>query len=509
MKRQSMRNAYRDIRPDEETKERMLQNILSASSEISPAGKDEQTVRKNFGRILLIAAIIALMACTVATASELLKVPVKETAEFVSNDGSIEFFLDLNEEVYGELIPSVKVEPHFFTGEEAKQVATVLFGDAEFYEYEPYDLIEYSKDEIQEKLDRWNPYTSKEALRELYANEGKDDAYIEEAKEIVNSFISRYSAKLKEAPEDNPHTPSQWKLRNSIEYIYPEEEWEEKYSPESNQEVSAFLKYNGMDYYFRASQRNNETFRVNNINAGIGGAISPDGIDDLIYRAQLCRTPEPTEEQIAAVKSKAENWLSQMGMGSWMVDECFVETHGSGAYTEYYIHVNAVPVFNGIPAMRREQLFALRGREEGVTYYYYTDVEFEFSPNGDLINFSMYSPVDIVDSSYETESLSIETLLDIAKEHLITSSASNYSFIPGLYEGFVDVGCRITVTGLDYSLTRTTDVDDRKPFVYSLGVSLSGSVEYYNKENGEVIAYEENRILLVLDGADGSYVSRG
>ena len=95
MKRQSIRNAYRDIRPDEEAKERMLQNILSASSEISPAGKDEKTVRKNFGRILLIAAIIALMACTVATASELLKVPVKETAEFVSNDGSIEFYFDM------------------------------------------------------------------------------------------------------------------------------------------------------------------------------------------------------------------------------------------------------------------------------------------------------------------------------------------------------------------------------------------------------------------------------
>jgi hypothetical protein len=52
-------------------------------------------------------------------------------------------------------------------------------------------------------------------------------------------------------------------------------------------------------------------------------------------------------------------------------------------------------------------------------------------------------------------------------------------------------------------------VDDRKPFVYSLGVSLSGSVEYYDKDTGEVIDYEENRILLVLDGEDGSFVSRG
>ncbi len=508
MKRRSVQQAFDPVRPDEDAKDRMLQNILH-SSEIPLAGKDEKAVRKLFGRLILIAAIIAAMACTAVTASELLKVPVKETAAFTSNDGTIEFFLDLDEEVYGEIIPSVEVVPHFFTGEEAKRVATVLFGDADFFEEEPYNLIEYSKTEIQEKLDRWNQYASKDALRELYANEEKNDEYIENTMEIINSFISRYTAMLSTAPEDNPHVPCQWKLRNSIEYIYPEEQWEEKYSPESNEEVAAFLNYNGMLYYFRASQRNNETFRVNNINAGIGGEISPDGIDDLIYRAKLCRTPEPTEEQIAAVKSKAENWLSQMGMGSWMVDECFVETHGSREHTEYYIHVNAVPVFNGIPAMRREQLWALRGREEGVSYYYYTDVKFEFSPNGDLINFSMYSPVDIVDSSYDTESMSVEALLDIAKENLISSSASNYSIIPMLYEGNVDVGCRITVTGLDYSLTRTTDVDDRKPFVYSLGVSLSGSVEYYDKETGEVIDYEENRILLVIDGADGRFVGRG
>ena len=508
MKRRSVQRAYQNIRPDEEAKNRMLNNIL-LSSEIAPAGKDEQKMRSKLGKIILIAAIIALMACTVATASELLRIPVKETAAFTSSDGTIEFYLDIDEEISGEIIPSVKVEPHFFTGEEAKQVATVLFGDAEFYEDEPYDLIEYSKSEIREKIDRWNQYTSKEALQELYAKEEKNDEYIERTKELVNTFISKYVAMLNTAPEDNPHTPCQWKLRNSVEYIYPEEEWEERYSSESNEVVSAFLKYNGMPYYFRASHRNNETFRVNNINAGIGGEISPDGIDDLIYRAQLCRTPEPSEEQLAAVQLKAENWLSQMGMGSWLVDECYVESYGSGEHTEYYIHVNAVPVFNGIPAMRREQITALRGREEGVTYYYYTDVEFEFSPNGDLINFSMYSPVDIVDSGYETESMSIEALLDIAKENLISSSASNYSYIPGVYEGFVDVGCRITVTGLDYSLTRTTDVDDRKPFVYSLGVSLSGSVEYYDKDTGEVIDYEENRILLVLDGADGSFVSRG
>jgi hypothetical protein len=42
-----------------------------------------------------------------------------------------------------------------------------------------------------------------------------------------------------------------------------------------------------------------------------------------------------------------------------------------------------------------------------------------------------------------------------------------------------------------------------------LGASLSGSVEYYNKETGEVLDYEEDRILLVLDGMDGTFIGRG
>jgi hypothetical protein len=171
--------------------------------------------------------------------------------------------------------------------------------------------------------------------------------------------------------------------------------------------------------------------------------------------------------------------------------------------------VNAVPVFYGVPAIRREQITALRGREEGKTYYYYTDAQFTFAPNGELMTFSMRSPVDIVSTDYETETLSVEELLEIAKENLISSSASSYSYIPSAYEGMCEIGCKITVRDIDYSLTRMTDEDTRHPFIYSLGASLSGSIEYYDKATGEVLDYVEDRILLVLDGMDGTFISRG
>ena len=505
MKRRSVQRAFENIRPDEEAKDRMLRNILN-SSEIPPAGKGKTVKVRKVWRFVLVAVLMAMLVGTVVIAEDLLRVPVKESAAFVSNDGTIEFYLNIDDEVIGEAIPEVRVVPHFFTGEEAKHVATVLFGDAQFYEEEPYDLVQFSKGEIQEKLDRWRKYASEEALRDLFTNHADEPEYIWRALEVVNEFIAEYEAMYVSAPEEIVHKPCRWKLRNSIEYIYPEEKWESHYSNDSNEEVNVRVISDGVHYTFRASQRDNETFRVNNISALMGLDTSPYNIDQEIMYAELCRTAKPTEEQLVAVKAKAENWLSQMQLGSWQVDECYVESFADGEFTEYRICVNAVPVFYGVPAMRREQTGSLRGRGDGKTYYYYTDVNFEFAPNGELLHFHMYSPVDIVDSSYVDNTLSIDELMEIAKEKLIASSASNYGILPALSG---EIGCRITVRDVDYSLTRMTDEDTREPFVYSLGASLSGDVEFYNMVSGEIIEVEENRVLLVLDGMNGDIIGRG
>lgn len=505
MKRRSVQRAYEHIRPDDEARERMLQNILN-SSEIPPAKKGKTVKVRKVWRFVLVAVLMAMVVGTVVIAEDLLRVPVKESAAFVSNDGTIEFYLNIDDEVIGEAIPEVRVVPHFFTGEEAKHVATVLFENAEFYEDEAFNLVSFSKGEIQQKLERWRKHASEEALRDLFPNHADEPEYIWRALEVVNEFIAEYEERYENAPSEIVHTPCRWELRNSIEYIYPEEEWAEHYSNDSNQEVSVRTISDGVHYTFRASQRDNETFRVNNISALMGLDTSPYNIDQEIMYAELCRTAEPTEEQLEAAKVKAEYWLSQMRLGNWLIDECYVETHGTGEQTEYRICVNAVPVFYGIPAMRREQIGALRGREEGKTYYYYTDVNFEFAPNGELLYFHMYSPVDIVDSSYVENTLSIDELMEIAKEKLIASSASNYGILPALSN---EIGCRITVRDVDYSLTRMTDEDTREPFVYALGASLSGNVEFYNMITGQIIDVEENRVLLVLDAINGDIVGRG
>ena len=72
MKKQSVVNAYQNIRPDEESKDRMLRNIL-LSSEISPAGKDDTMKHKKM-RPMVLAALVALIAAMTVTvfASEII-----------------------------------------------------------------------------------------------------------------------------------------------------------------------------------------------------------------------------------------------------------------------------------------------------------------------------------------------------------------------------------------------------------------------------------------------------
>lgn len=59
MKKRSVQRAYQNIRPDEEAKARMLQNIL-LSSEIPPAGKDDTMKHKKMRPMMLVAVVIVI-----------------------------------------------------------------------------------------------------------------------------------------------------------------------------------------------------------------------------------------------------------------------------------------------------------------------------------------------------------------------------------------------------------------------------------------------------------------
>lgn len=87
MKRNSVHRAYLNIQPDEEAKNRMLNNIL-LSSEIPPAGKDEQKMRRKM-KPMVIAAIIALMVMLMGCAIIVMTVQDLKIGERTTGWGEI------------------------------------------------------------------------------------------------------------------------------------------------------------------------------------------------------------------------------------------------------------------------------------------------------------------------------------------------------------------------------------------------------------------------------------
>ena len=94
------------------------------------------------------------------------------------------------------------------------------------------------------------------------------------------------------------------------------------------------------------------------LNAYINPGNSPLSIDENIFRAQLTRTAPPTEEQIAAVQSKAMTMLQEMDLGEWEINRCYVRSLGETIF-EHVICIDAVPVINNVAAAQQPQMSSI------------------------------------------------------------------------------------------------------------------------------------------------------
>ena len=201
--------------------------------------------------------------------------------------------------------------------------------------------------------------------------------------------------------------------------------------------------------------------------------------------------------------------LAQMQLGEWLVDECYVETEKINEYTYYSIHINAVPVLNGTPALRKGQLANLRSDLLGAARLYYTDVQFEFSANGDLILFRMRSPLDVIgEATTAVSTLDIEEQFAIAEEYLSQKDFFEYSM--GLESTFdhqgEPIGGIVNITGLEYNLTRINGENPLESYYYVPGIKLTGTVKYYNLKTGEVYLERQDVTFAIIDAADGVVV---
>lgn len=172
MKRQSVQKAYQNIRPDEEARSRMLNNIL-LSSEISPAGKDEQKMRRKM-KPMVIAAIVSLMILLMGCAVLVMSLRDVKIGERTAN-GDIP-------NSHGNLVKEKDLTVDVISLHGFKDTPTYLAHQEWFEFYE-----EYSQNHVITKEENY------------YIPPEKYDAYIaynQELQDKIDEIAAKYDLKL-------------------------------------------------------------------------------------------------------------------------------------------------------------------------------------------------------------------------------------------------------------------------------------------------------------------------
>lgn len=421
---------------------------------------------------------------------------VSHTEMFSATDHSVDFEIDINAIIAERNMPVVEVTPHYITESEAKNIATILFGDTFFYEKDTL----LSRDEIQQCVSRWSLLTSVDTMRELFPT--ADDSNIEWHLDKIKENIETYTMAFESAPEENPHNPCDWTFKKDSHYSNPQD----KRHSNGNDSIQATTQVHNIPYVFSVSTRNGNDYKLNSIFA------YPREInmyDNAIYTAQLCRTSKPSNEKIEDIRLRAESMLEQMNIGQWNIDQCYLETNSKN---EHIVHVNAVPILNGVPALRLPQLDNLKSQEAFASNYYLTNASFSFSPNGDLLFFELQSPIDICAVINDNVSvLPFRELMNRVMEVLSHSDIYAYDFndiVDICKSESIDLGCSVSVKHLDYNLIRVKKPNTDNNYYYVPGYLLSGNIEFYDKATGDVFCNREDTILLAINAVDGSIINQ-
>lgn len=419
--------------------------------------------------------------------------------QFLSTDGKVHFNLDFNVSIPNSHLPVVEVTPHNLTEEDVERVAKVLFGEADFYEAEPLGEEVYSKSELQEKINRLLNYTG---------NVTGNSALFEQAKE---TFIKQWSVMLETAPTEIQHIPCTWEYRKSSYYYYSPEEYASLDVSQDNDELHVLVKSEEIPYLYTVSTRNKSDFKVNNIHVYIDDGPSPFEADRYIFQNMLCQTEKPTEQDLEALKKKAEDLLQKMELGLWKADECYIEVADHNQVPEYIVVVKAVPEFQGVSAARRPQFSSIKGEDIYASNYYLSDAEFRFSKNGDLLSFDMYSPIDtasVINSNVQI--MDFESIINRAKDQLSLSDREYYDRKNYMKSSEEELTCRVDISRADFGMVRVKAPNTDEHYYYVPGIIFHGGAVFIGEETG--IEYDtsstpgQTRILLILNVIDGSVV---
>ena len=434
------------------------------------------------------------------------EVSVQFVDEFKSTDGSVEFSFQIDQKINSTALPVVEVVPHYLTNDDVQRVAYALFGSADYYEREPVYAAEYSKSQLQEKIRFWSQYANQDAMEELYGAEVDWSNDVN----LVKQYIQKFTEMQEKASETNPHTICDWTFKKESSYF--------EINTTHNDIICSTVNVDNLQYSFTAVTRDSKDFKLNGFTAVLGEGIYIPTLENQIYEAMLCRTAEPTQDQIAAAKRKAQEILDRMALGDWSVVNAYVETEKLGEYIEYTIRVDAVPVLQDIPIVQGQMIHDLTSGNAYASNYYISSAYFQFAANGELVFFGMDSPIDVKAVINENvTTMPLDKLVEIAKTHLSLYDAKAEIGVPA---GFVDLYednykeelvCRVKVNELVYGLGRVKAKDTEDSYYYLPVVTLKGVVDYYGKDTGNHYMSSsdfgsEIRSLVWINAVDGTII---
>lgn len=427
---------------------------------------------------------------------------INQSKTFFSTDGTVEFKLDLSDTLTAANMPILEVVPHYLTGTDAKKIANALFGDNTFWEWQHWSDEVLSRSEIQEKIIRWSEFTSQEALDSLWGYPQVDSV------PVVKKFIEEYTMKLETAQDQNNKVPCEWEFKKAPYYLFSANE-AASYGDMENEDdmIKATVSVDGVPFTLQVGSRNKNDYKSNYIRAYID-SDSPLGIDRRYFTAQLCRTERPTPDQVEHTVLRAQQILDEMELGHWVVDRYEVVEHLYNDEAEYIIEVCAVPVLAGISTIYQAPISNLTEPDVYASNYQMSNVQFQFSPQGQLIYFSMDSPIDIEKTiNNNVAVISTDELLDLAETNLKHSSFSQYDVQMQTNPESKNIRCVVNIRKAKYALARIRVPDTDANYYYVPSLSLYGDAEFYNKTTDDFYFSYQDMTFLSLNAIDGTIIN--
>lgn len=429
---------------------------------------------------------------------ELSEVTYSHQDSFTNTEGTVCYSVALEEvPVLSGGYPVLQVKPHTITADEARQMAEAFFGDAEIYEYSN----RMSREEIETVILQIKQVLSnKEEIMET-------DVFAEENIALQEERLEQYEKAYALAVEGEEEVPCEWSFHPESYYdsLYTGEAASETEGYTESEWLMATAERDGRPYIFKVCNRDEADYRMHNITCEVNQALVSENV--------LYGTSVPTDEEMQAAQTQAEQLIEQFGIGDWVIASCEVQTRELlGMPAKYTVVVTACPVYDGIALTHQKQLQSLRTEDAFASNYYYTELVFTFSKNA-LISFCYQAPLDVVKVLNDSvATLSCDDALERFKLQMqtasITADADDFVVPTGAASKKVDVD------EMELGLVRTRIKNNAAEFYLVPAYTFRGSYVLLD-DAGEILLDSRDlegkglvtRELCVINAVDGSVIN--